>query len=295
MQRWLKEPLFHFILLGALIFGLYAQVNEEQGSSVEQQTILISSGEIGTLSQNWQKRWRRPPTEAELQGLIEARIREEVYYREAIALGLDQDDTILRRRLMQKLEFLTSDLAELQEPSEQELEEFFQQRLDKYRLPARASFAQVFFSLDQRGNQAYRLAEETLLLLQTSGPLEVSELGDSTLFPQTFRQQTAEQVEKTFGREFAKQLFALEAGSWQGPIRSAYGLHLVKVAEQDLGRAPKLSKVIEKVRNDWRFEQQKQVNQEIYQKFKERYQIVVEPLPSPSSSAALNDPNRRAS
>ena len=144
MNRWLKEPLVHFLLIGALIFGAYSLTNEE-GPSRDGNRIVVSAGDIERLSANWSKKWNRSPTEAELNGLIESYIKEEVYYREALALGLDQDDTVLRRRLMQKMEFLSNDLADLNSPDETTLNDYLIEHKDKYELPARISFTHVFF------------------------------------------------------------------------------------------------------------------------------------------------------
>ena len=117
MKKWFKEPLVHFLVIGAMIFVVFSVVNTEE-STMDGNTIVVSAGDIARLSGNWSQKWNRPPTETELQGLIDSYIKEEVYYREALALGLDQNDTILRRRLMQKMEFLSNDLADLSNPDE---------------------------------------------------------------------------------------------------------------------------------------------------------------------------------
>jgi hypothetical protein len=154
MKKWCKEPLLHFLVIGALIFVVFSIANKEE-AAVSGNKIVVSSVEIERLSYNWSRKWNRPPTETELQGLIESYIKEEVYYREALTLGLDQNDTILRRRLMQKMEFLSNDLAELNQPDETELNEYFVDNQDKYDLPARISFTHIYFSMDRRGAKAF--------------------------------------------------------------------------------------------------------------------------------------------
>ena len=150
-MTWTREPLVHFLVLGALLFGLFALVNNE-ASSKSPNRIEITSADVDRLQERWTKQWNRPPTETELKSLIEAYLREEILYREALALGLDQNDTIIRRRLAQKMEFLFEDLADQVEPTDEELKRYFDRNRDQYRLPARFSFAHVYFSVDQRGD-----------------------------------------------------------------------------------------------------------------------------------------------
>jgi parvulin-like peptidyl-prolyl isomerase len=254
--------------------------------------IIVSSAEIERLGYNWSKRWNRPPTETELQGLIESYIKEEVYYREALTLGLDQNDTILRRRLMQKMEFLSNDLAELNQPDETELNEYFIDNQDKYELPARISFTHIYFSMDKRGAKASEYAKNVLLELKSS---RAPERGDSFMLEYDFVQETPFEVERLFGKGFAEQLFRLGTNSWHGPIESGYGLHLVRISEKIDARMPDLASVIDKVRTDWMFEQRQKTNKEIYERFKERYEIVVDDVQKQSGMAKATRSDREVS
>ncbi len=174
MKKLHKEPLLHFLIIGALIFVVFSIVNKEE-AAVSGNKIVVSSAEIERLSDNWSKKWNRPPTETELKGLVESYIREKVYYREALALGLDQNDTILRRRLMQKMEFLSNDLAELNQPDDTALNKYFVDNQDKYKLPARVSFTHIYFSLDKRGAKT---AEDAKSVLSGLDALRSPERGD---------------------------------------------------------------------------------------------------------------------
>ena len=201
MNKWLKEPLLHFIFIGALVFLLFFMINKDE-SDFDDNKIVVSIADIERLSDNWSKRWNRPPTEAELRGLVEAYIREEVYYREALALGLDQDDTILRRRLMQKMEFLSNDLAELNTPDESALNKYFIDNQENYKLPSRVSFTHIYFSLDKRGAKAFEDAKNVLSELNV---LRAPERGDSFLFQYDFDQETPFEVERLFGSSYLNQ------------------------------------------------------------------------------------------
>ncbi len=291
MKKWYKEPLFHFLIIGALIFLLFTILNKEE-SIVSEKKIIVSAGDIERLSDNWSKKWDRPPTETELKGLVDSYIKEEVYYREALALGLDQNDTILRRRLMQKMEFLSNDLAELNQPDEAALNKYFLDNQEKYKLPARVSFTHIYFSLDKRGA---KVVEDAKSVLSGLNALRAPERGDSFMMQYDFVQETPFEVERLFGKRFTNQLFQLEINTWQGPIESGYGLHLVRISEKIDSRRPELASVIDKVRTDFMFEQRQRVNKEIYEKFKERYEIVVEDMPRQSGMAKTVGPNRRAS
>ena len=244
------------------------------------------------MSSNWSKKWNRLPTVAELQGLVKSFIREEVYYREALALGLDQNDTVLRRRLMQKMEFLSNDLAELNTPSETTLKNYFLDHRGKYELPPRISFTHIYFSLDKRGAKADADAKSVLSGLNA---LRAPDKGDRFMLQYDFAQETPFEVERLFGKGFAEQLFTLETNTWQGPIKSGYGLHLVRIIKKVDPGMPELALVIDKVRTDWMFQQRKKMNEEIYEKFKERYEIVVEDLPKQSNVAKANASKRKVS
>ncbi len=272
MKKLHKEPLLHFLIIGALIFVLFSIVNKDE-IKISENKIVVSTGDIERLSENWSKKWNRPPTKTELRGLVESYIKEEVYYREALALGLDQDDTVLRRRLMQKMEFLSNDLAELNQPDATTLNEYFLDNQERYQQPARISFTHIYFSLDRRGAKVLEDAKGVLAGLNA---LRAPELGDSFMMEYDFVQETPFEVERLFGKGFAEQLFKSELNAWQGPIESGYGLHLVRIHEKIDSRMPELASVIDKVHTDWMFEHRQKMNKEIYERFKKRYEIVVE-------------------
>ena len=291
MNHWHREPLLHFLIIGAVIFVVFSMANKDE-AAVNGNKIVVSTPEIKRLSDNWSKKWNRPPTETELKGLVESYIKEEVYYREALALSLDQNDTIIRRRLMQKMEFLSNDLAELNQPDESALNKYFLDNQEKYKLPARVSFTHIYFSLDKRGA---KIVEDAKSVLSGLNALRTPELGDSFMMEYDFNQETPFEVARLFGSGFAEQLFTLETNTWKGPIASGYGLHLVRISEKTDSRMPELASVIDKVRTDWIFEQRQKTNKAIYERFKERYEIVIEDMPKQSSMAEAVGPNRMRS
>ncbi len=276
-MKWYREPLVHFLGIGALLFGVFALVNDKAGSGAANR-IEITAAEVERLQQRWTRQWNRPPTETELKGLINSHIREEILYREGLALGLDQNDTIIRRRLAQKMEFLAEDLADQVKPTDEELMRFFDRNRDQYRFPGRFSFTHVYFSVDRRGIAAEQDARRLLAHLQTTDatPLRAAGQGDRIMLEYDFVRKTEQEVAKLFGRRFVEQLAEIPEGSWQGPIESGYGLHLVRVHDKVEPRLPELNEVRDRVRSNLVSERRREINEQVYQRLKARYEIIVE-------------------
>ena len=274
-KRVIKEPLLHFLLLGVVLFFLFYQVANPNLDSPER--IIVTQADTERLESQWQRQWRRPPTQQELDGMIESYIRETILYREALALGLDQDDVIVRRRLGQKLEFMFKDLAEQVEPTEAELVEFLKTNSDRYIQPSRYSFTHVYFSRDQRGEDAEKDARSLLHKLQTEpDAVDVIETSDRFLYQYQFDDQSPNQISRIFGRVFADNLTALETGKWQGPIKSGYGLHLVFIDERTEPRHSDLANIQDKVRWDLLAERRKEMDAAFYNELRKKYQVKIE-------------------
>jgi len=275
MTRLLREPLLHFLLIGAGLFVLFAVVGRDDDGPVD--TIVIAANDIERLQVLFQRTRQRPPSPVELDGLIEAQVRETVLYREAVAMGLDKDDTIVRRRMAQKLEFLTQDLAALAEPDDAELAAFLADNAERFAEPARLSFSQIYFSTDRRGAAAEADAERVRAeLLGDPGTADTAGYGDRLALPARHDDLSPQQVARLFGRQFAEALFALPAGSWQGPVTSGYGVHLAFVHNSVPGRLPPLAAVRERVRQELLAVRQREANEALYQQLRQRYDIVVE-------------------
>jgi hypothetical protein len=283
MGTLLREPLVHFLLIGAMLFGAYTLMSDEQAASSGNR-IEVTAAIIQRLGDAWTKQWRRPPTDAELAGLITDHIREEVLYREAVALGLDQDDTIIRRRLAQKMEFLVQDIAAQAEPTEVELLAFFAENQARFVAPARLSFSHIFFSRDLRGQDTARDAELVLAELRAAGSEGGPDRGDRFMLQYEYQQIDQRDAAALFGAAFGERLFQLEPGAWQGPIESGYGLHLVRVTDRTELRIPALADVRQRVLNEYQYQRRQQVDQQTIQRLKARYEIVIEAA-QPSQTA----------
>lgn len=277
--RLLREPLIHFTIIAGLLFGLLSEPYAAE-TGAHGTRIVISSGEVERLAAAWAQRWSRPPSEAELAALVREAIREQVLYREAVALGLDRDDVVIRRHLRQKYEFVTQDLAYDTEPDEATLRAFYEVQPDRYEQAAQVSFTHILFSTDRRGAAAEAEAMQALADLQTATvPEAVDLLGDATSLPSGFEQMSAVEVEAIFGPDFAAALMRLEPGRWSGPITSGYGLHLVWCSEKISGGPIAFESVRQRAKDDWIYEQRVAANEAIFLKLLDRYDVVVEPVP----------------
>ena len=277
MKRILNEPLFHFLLLGAVIFAAYGLFAKR--SSNEPGKIVITQGQIEHLATAFAAAWQRPPTAEELNGLVRDRVREEVYCREAMALGLDKDDTVVRRRLRQKMEFVSDDIAAQAEPSDADLKAYLQAHPDSFRLEQRFTFQQIFLSPQKHGEHLARDAAQLLAQLnQAGGQADPAALGDAFLLEHSFTAALAGEVAKQLGEKFAAKLPELTPGEWRGPVESSYGLHLVFVSERTPGRLPELAEVRDTVRREWEHGRRLEANEKFYQELLKRYTVTVEGL-----------------
>jgi hypothetical protein len=282
-MKLLHEPLVHFLLLGAVLFGVFALVGDRGSARVGQ--IVVTPGHIEHLTVSFTRTWQRPPTAPELAGLIDDYIREEVLYREALVMGLDRDDTIVRRRLRQKLEFLTEETVETAAPSDAELQTFLQQHADAFHVEPRLAFQHIYLSRDRRGDATDTAARGLLAhLSRGDAATDTAALGDLFLLPPEFTLSSSSEIARLFGDAFATQLQDLEPGRWAGPIESGYGLHLVFVRERVAGRVPALAEVWQAVQREWFAARRKAVNEQFYQRLRARYTVVVEQPAAASDS-----------
>jgi hypothetical protein len=276
MKRLLHEPLIHFLAIGALLFGFY-RFTADQAVPETGNRIIFGAGDVEQTRAIFIRQRQRPPTEDELNGLINARVYEEVLYREALVMGLDKDDTIIKRRLAQKFEFLMEDLTDLGNPSEAELAAFFKQHGDRYQVPGRMSFVHVYFSNAKRGKSAEQEAKKDLVRLRNGAPpAAAEEMGDAFLLDHAYKQITPEEIDKIFGPGFAGQLAKAPLLEWQGPIASGYGLHLVRIDEHEVSRASALDLVREQVKRDWLDGRRRQLKETAFKKLRERYEVVAD-------------------
>jgi hypothetical protein len=269
--RWLREPLVHFVLIGAGLFLLYELTAEPTDAATDQ--IVVATATVEQLSSQFGRTWLRPPTAEELDALVANHIRDEVYYREALSLGLDQDDVLIRRRLRQKLEFILEDLSIEQTPSDEVLASYLVDNAERFRIDPRMTFTQIYLNADGRGD----LNEDAVRLLDALRAGQASEsAGDRTMLPAEFTDAAPYEIARWFGQDFADVLFELEPGPWQGPLRSGLGVHLVRIDSLEPGRAKTLDEARAELERDYLAERRTELEEIAYQRLLSRYKVVIE-------------------
>ncbi len=277
MRRLVREPLFHFLVLGAVMFAVYGLRTRNKVAKPAE--IVVTQGAIENLVTGFTRTWQRPPDEKELQGLLRDYVRQEAAYREAVVLGLDRDDMVVRRRLQQKLEFLSNELTEGAQPSDAELQDFMLAHIDSFKSEPRFSFRQIYFNPQLRGGNTHRDAARIREKLQHAGQRgNTMSLGDPFLLEQSFNDVCLSDVRKTFGERFASGLTSLQLAEWQGPIDSGYGTHLVFLDQRSEGRVPSLAEARDQVRREWLDAKRRETTDKFYQALLSRFTIRIEPL-----------------
>jgi hypothetical protein len=269
LTRILKEPLLHFLLIGAMLFGVYAVVNPDamQGDK----RIVVDRGQINHLVQRFKRVWQREPSEQELQSLIEDFVIEEIYYREALAMGIDKNDPVIRRRLRQKMELYSDNLASTLAPTDAVLNEYLQQHTDKFKTDARYTFKQVFVNSDVNTDKLNQRLAAIESDLQNGKTVQ----GDQSLLPARFNNTDAFSIDRTFGKGFASRLDALPLNEWSKPFSSGMGMHFVFVSERQPGQLPELADTRQQVEREWRFDQAQSIDSTLREKLLASYQIEI--------------------
>ncbi len=268
LRAMLREPLIHFLIAGITLFVLFDYVSGPDRSRDDQ--IIVTSGHVEHLVSVFLKTRQRQPSELELKGLIDSFILEEVLYREALGIGLNRDDTIIRRRLKQKMEFLLDDYTAV-EPAEADLRHFLETNPERYRTDSRISFEQVFFKLSSREE-----AEKLLMALQSGDPRAVNHPGESYMIPNRFDDTREIEIMAQFGEQFKNELFALETGGWIGPVESPFGIHLVKIKQIVEGQIPEFEAIRAVLERDWLADYRELAQKELIEQIKAKYVISIE-------------------
>ena len=244
------------------------------------QKIELTQNDVRQVAVAWLAQGRPPPTPDELRSLVDQKVTEEILFREATALGLDRDDEIIKRRLAQKMDFLAADLAAMNEPSNAELKEWFAGNSKRFALPAHMNFRHLYFSPDKRGTSARDAAVAALTLIagKPADSPEVASIADPFMFKNYYGDSTPEQAAKEFGPDFAATLFKFKPGSWQGPVQSGYGWHLVWIDSIEPGRTPTFEEVEPDVKAAWTDERYREVKRASLEEMRSRYTVVLPSL-----------------
>lgn len=274
LKRWLKEPLVHFVAIGFAIFASYALLNRNAPDT--QGSIVVSPAKIEQLATLFSRTWQRPPTTSELKGVIDDYVKDEIYVREALALGLDKDDDAIRRRLRTKIKFLYDAESEALQPNDAALEAYLKTNTARYTTEPVIAFQQIVLRPDVRGEKIDADATAMLATLRSPGAPDASTLGDSIMLPFAIPPSSKTAIAQMFGPEFADAVETAPQGAWTGPVLSPYGLHLVRITHVERGRAQALKDIRAAVVRDWMNDERKRIADARLAMLLERYKVVIE-------------------
>ena len=269
LQRLLREPLLHFLAIGALLFLVFGMMSEPGPTQAD--TIVVGPDQIEQLTAGYQAVWKRPPTNEELRVMIDGFVREEVYYREALSLGLDRDDAVIRRRLQQKMEFLTDSGADLLEPVAGDLEAYFADNKQTYSEQPRLSFEQIYLG----ETPSPETVTGSLNTLRSDPATDPSVLGERSLLPAQLGLSRPEAIDGTFGEDFFERIAEIKPGAWAGPVKSGYGVHLVHILDSLPARMPPLEEVRDAVLRDWKAAKALEIRELLFSRLRERYIVEI--------------------
>lgn len=270
MKRILREPLLHFFVLGGALFGLYALL--DRGATHSPEEIIVGRDRVAALVAQHRRTWQRVPTPDELHALVDGWVREEVLYREGIAVGMDRDDAVIRRRVAQKMEVLADDLGR-DTPTDAELQAWLVRHADDYRIEAGYTLRQVYLDPQLHTADLDAVLARTLQRLRTRSDTVV---GDASLLPGILNDTRERDVARIFGSDFTTALRNLPVGEWYGPVSSGYGLHFVRIDAREPGRVPSLAEVRPEVERDLLGARARDSQERFYSALRQRYTVAIE-------------------
>jgi parvulin-like peptidyl-prolyl isomerase len=266
IKRVLKDPLLHFLVLGGLVFVLYGYIN----GGFDSQKITISKVEVDQLTYRFQKKNFRKPTPKELEKMVESAVYIEVMSREATKIGLDKNDHIIKRRLVQKMEFVSSDLSRLSKPTKEELQKYLEQNSATYQKPTEISFISIYID-PSKGNAKSRAESITHQLKD----IDYTKLSDHFMLPLKYDNITYKELSRKFGKSFSQKISTLTTNTWSEPIESGYGLHLVYISKKVDGELPTVDSIKNILTNKYMEDNQEKSNQNFYKMLRDNYTVEV--------------------
>lgn len=269
MSKLLREPLLHFLVLGVLIFVAFNYLQPEGAESTASDRVVITDADVERLAAQYEDVWLRAPTADETKTLIQNLVREEILVQEALKLGMEQDDAVIRRRLTQKMDFLLSSLAATATPDEEELQALYSELESTLTNAGQVAFENIY--LGEAPAEAD--VASALELIESNGPS--ADVGQATLLPARVPLSTARQIDAVFGNGFGDALLGLEPGAWIAPVRSSFGVHVVRVTEIQEATLPPLEDLRTELENEWRRRNAADFSDEFIQNLQDQYEIVL--------------------
>ncbi|WP_105101792.1 peptidyl-prolyl cis-trans isomerase [Microbulbifer pacificus] len=289
LPLWIRDPLFHFIVVGMAIFAISAlRQAPSTESDIDVRQIVITPDDLMQMQLALRMESLPPRHSAAFDSLIETRVREEVLYREALAMGLDKNDIIVKRRMAQKMDFLAEDISALREPTQKELEDWYEAHTDTFAIPPRITFSHRFFAFDRHGDNARNAARSALAEIASATPAD--QLGDPFMFQDYYPDRTPMQISSVFGPDFSRQLSTLPPREWSGPVESGFGWHLVYIDSIVPSRIPEFEEVSAEIKADWFAHQRESFKRTAYELMRAKYEVVLPVEENITASTQENAP-----
>jgi len=273
VKTLLRDPFVQFMLLGALVFALFNAFGEDTAGN----TVVVSDSDVARLTAQWQSQYSRPPSPEQTVAIVEQYVHEEILYREARKLDLGEDDVIIRRRMVQKYQFLSEEMLDVAMPSAAALQEFYQQSKSRYIIPAKTSFYHVYFREGASVSAEPKEKALTLAVQLNKLPADSAvwrDSGDAFMLQRQYAARTQLDIGQLFGRDFARAVAQLAPGQWSAPLRSAFGWHVVKVVNKTSAQQQSMADIEEQLMEHYSAEQRRLASEAFYRKTKSQYQVV---------------------
>jgi parvulin-like peptidyl-prolyl isomerase len=267
LKALLKEPVLHFLLIGLLLFAAYGWLAPADKSGAR---IVVTQPMVEAMALEYRTRWSRPPTEQELAALLDAYVRDEIFYREGVAQGLDRDDPVIKRRVRQKLEVIAEEQLARDAASDADLAAYLEKNAARFSRPGTVSFEQIYFAATTPAAQV----EAARAAAMRGG--DPARLGQPTMLPSAAQNAPLDLAARDFGREFVAEFEKLPLDTWAGPVPSAFGQHLVRVTARTPALTPPLAEVRAAVAREWENERRVSSLAENYKALRGRYEVVIE-------------------
>ena len=275
-QRSPWRMMAHLLAFGLLAALAILLAKGPPGDERDPTRITLTTADLAQVHATFERTWSRPPTAVELQNAFERYVRSEVLYREALARGLDRNNPVVQMSLVRKITMLGTAQAQAAEPTDAELQAYFELRAERYRVPASLSLRQVYLNPDERSDNLGTDAAQLLAILRDRNPEpeELDRLGDVSMLPTTATEASEDELARTFGADFRETVVSLPVGEWLGPVESGYGLHLVRISHREESRIPEWVEVRDRIASDLLYEAAKAAEDQFYAEVLPRYQVV---------------------
>jgi peptidyl-prolyl cis-trans isomerase C len=279
LNQWAKQPVVKFMGIGLLMFLINTYLLQADSSKSENEyNVSLTAGEVKSMEEVWLSKWKRPATKVEMEGMINQRVEEAILFREAIKIGLDKNDDIIRQRMAQKLEFLSNDLVKPDSANAEEVKLYFDENIANYTTPENITIIQLFVNPKTHGDLLDKEVNARLAKLKSmdASSSEISKYADQFSLQTYYPEKPNQELAKLYGSEFATKVFELETNKWFGPINSQYGVHLIYVMHKNPAVVPEFENVKEFVTEDLQREKQEELNGLYIEGILSRYNVIIE-------------------